>query len=246
VLPCFSAHRFLLRGASFILNRFRCQAAVATSLFRFTSSSALLPGFSFEGRRNLLPFRFLCQLASLTRFFPPAVFCRLRDGSGSAGGGFYHRRVSSQLRFVDCLFRSVCCSRPEVPTASAVSPSRPRGRGMYRLAPPRVNRSFNRAAVLARRPPFKAKWRVLLLPVSVICVTFRREVRGLIHQAIGRRKLFSPGLFGRPRANLYGPQGPERSNRSLERSTRPCRQRSATTTAWRSPYARSKLSFTMM
>jgi len=137
VLPCFPAHRFLPRGASFILNRFRCQAAVATSLFRFTSSSALLPGFSFEGRRNLLPFRLLCQLASLTRFFPlprflsPARLLRFSGEAASTTASFRVNFVSSTSYFA----LSACCARPEVPTASAVSPSRPRGRGMYRLAP---------------------------------------------------------------------------------------------------------------
>jgi len=105
VLPCFSAHRFPPRGASFILNRFRCQAAVATSLFRFTSSSALLPGFSVEGRRNLLPFRFLCQLASSTRFFPPPGLGRLRDFSGSAG-----RRLLPPPRFESTSFRRLFIS----------------------------------------------------------------------------------------------------------------------------------------
>jgi len=61
---------FNQRGSRFILNRFRCQAAVAASLFRFTSKR-ILPLCRREAEPTV--FRFSCQLASSTRFFPPAA-----------------------------------------------------------------------------------------------------------------------------------------------------------------------------
>ena len=134
MLPSASPHRFLLRGGFCILNRSSCQATVAASLFRLTVEEASC--CFFVGARNLLPFRLPCQLASSTRFFPLHRLCRLRDLSASAGGGFYHRRVSSQLRFVDRLFLMSFAASVGGPTAIAVSPVLTEGRGFYRLAVP--------------------------------------------------------------------------------------------------------------
>lgn len=68
------------------------------------------------------------RVNSLRRLvFSCLAWCRLRDLSASAGGGFYHRRVSSQLHFVDHLFLISFAASVGGPTAIAVSPVLPRG-----------------------------------------------------------------------------------------------------------------------
>jgi len=58
-------------------------------------------------------------------FISPPLLCRRCDFAASRGCGFYHHRVGSQLR--SSTSYSVFQSRPGVPTAVAVSPSRSRG-----------------------------------------------------------------------------------------------------------------------
>jgi hypothetical protein len=103
VLLCYrftQPHRFqpagrLLYSEPFSLSSGRCRFA-----FSVHREGALR--CSFVGARNLLPFRSSCQLASSTRFFPPAVFCRLRDlfGLGEAASTTTAFRVNLLRRLL--------------------------------------------------------------------------------------------------------------------------------------------------
>jgi hypothetical protein len=120
------------RGGGFYHRRVRCQLRSLTSYFVFQTRSgapvAVATSLSRSGgaastttalrvnrlRRPLLPAPSTPSPVRLRRF---------------EGRGFYHRRVGSQHRPVDSVFR--LSTSPEVPAASAASLFRPRGRGFY-------------------------------------------------------------------------------------------------------------------
>ena len=114
----------------------------------------------------------------------PGVVTRATS-SGSAGGGFYHCRVSSQLRFVDLLFRLSCVvRRPPSPVRLRLPV---RGGAASSLSPSRLSTTIL-ATICHCRSPFGAT----PAPYTKCLLLDTRAGEGLlIHQAIGQRKLFS-------------------------------------------------------
>ena len=118
--PRLVSTRFVDRRIPFV------SAARVRSAFRASARA------SVRGARLLPPPRFESTASCRLFFFPLSAppGCCCPPAGPSRGRGFYHRRVVSQLRPADSVFRSFSSSG--VPTAVAASPSRSRGRGMYR------------------------------------------------------------------------------------------------------------------
>jgi hypothetical protein len=182
--------------------------------------------------------RFVDSFFPARRFLSPARLFRL------GGGGFYHHRVSSQLASSTSYFAL---------SASAGGPHRQCG-----FAFPSVG-----ARLLSPRPaesqllfhPSRRSRSSLTVPSQVTSTSppvncqlpdTRPRGEGPYPPSDPPTQALSPNRCLRPSQRLLlkelagstsprrGPQGMERSKRSLERSTLPCRQRSATTTEWRS------------
>lgn len=107
MLPFASPHRVQLAGRRlysepFSLSSGRCR-------FAFSVHREGEVRFSFVGGAELNAAPSSVSTHFVDSFFPAPPRLSPERLFGSAGSGFYHRRVSSQLRFVDLLFRAVCC-----------------------------------------------------------------------------------------------------------------------------------------
>ena len=123
---------FNRRGGCCILNRFRCQAAVAASLFRFTAKESCSSLSWGRGTYCLSALR----VNSLRRLDFPRPPLLVACATSSAEG----RRLLppprfESTRFVDFLFRSVLLRSAGGSHRQCGFAFHPRGRGFYRLVP---------------------------------------------------------------------------------------------------------------
>lgn len=204
----------LLYSEPFQLSSDRCRFAVSVH-----REGELL--FSFVGARNLLPFRLPCQLASSTRFFRSTDSVACATFSASAGGGFYHHRVSSQLRFVDLLFRPVCCTGRRSPPPMRFRLSRPRGAASI-ASPSWESTAHCRRAAVPTCPLHVQSEVTSRLPTNRRPADVSPRGEGPYPPSDQpAQALFPKTRVGPSPRRSCGHQGPERSNRSLDRSTRP-------------------------
>jgi hypothetical protein len=143
----------------------------STSLVDFVFRLSVPPGssrrqcdfaFPLGGARLLPPPRWE-STAFVDPLFPLSRLHRFR------GRGFYHRRVESQLRVADSVFR--LSTRPGASVAVATSPSCPRGRGFYH------HRVQSQPPSLTPSSPLK--------PPRRLCDFRRFRGRGFYHRRVG-------------------------------------------------------------
>ncbi len=200
----------------------------------FPETSAPLRLVFFRRGAELTAIRVRCQPTSSTRYFPLFSSAPLRL-TASRGCGFYHHRVPCQPGFVDHLFHLSVPDRSPHRRCGFVFPFE--GRAFYFSVASGVNSHLLPLIPLSSTRHRRQRSPYLGVSPALVNQMCRRSLAPIHTEATW---LAAP-LAQRPVSGVTG-----RSSRSLERSTRPRRQRSAVTTARSSWKARSMSSFTMM